>query len=325
MRFVIAGAGAVGGYLGARLARAGQDLALLARGPHLQAIQERGVRVLSPEGDFEVRPSVWGSPEAIGPADVVILGVKAHSLPDLAPRLHPLLGPGTVVVSTQNGIPWWFTPLERVDPGGVIAAAIEAPRVLGSIVYFSTEVAEPGVIRHIEGNRISVGEPNGGRSDRCRVIAEALTTAGLRCPVTAHLREEIFVKLLGNAAFNPISAITGATLAQMARHPDVSAVARHIMAEVESVASGLGMRLPVSIEQRMTGAERVGEHKTSMLQDIEARRPLELEAVVGGVVELGERLGIAMPYTRAVYACAKLRAESRQRPPAPQPAAASWS
>ena len=144
-------------------------------------------------------------------------------------------------------------------------------------------------------------------------------------PVTTHLREEIFVKLLGNAAFNPISAITGATLAQMARHPEVSAVTRHIMAEVESVASGLGMRLRVSIEQRMAGAERVGEHKTSMLQDLEARRPLELDAVVGGVLELGERLGIAMPYTRAVYACARLRAEGGQWPPAPRPAAASWS
>jgi 2-dehydropantoate 2-reductase len=317
MRFAVAGAGAVGGYLGARLAAAGQDVALLARGPHLRAMAERGVRVQSPDGDFEARPTVSDSPAAIGAADVVILGVKAHSLADLAPRLRPLLGPDTVVVSTQNGIPWWFTPLERVDPAGVIAAAIDAPRVVGSIVYFSSEVAEPGVIRHIEGNRISLGEPDGGRSERCRVIAQALNEAGLRCPVTAHLREEIFVKLLGNAAFNPISAITGATLAEMVRHPDVSALARRIMAEVESVASALGLHLPVSIEQRMSGAERVGEHKTSMLQDFEAGRPLELEAVVGAVMELGERLGIAMPCTSAVYACAKLRADGRPPPPVP--------
>ena len=311
MRLVVAGAGAVGGYLGARLTRAGHDVTLLARGPHLAAIRDRGVRVKSPEGDFEARPAVVGDPESVGPADVLMLGVKAHGLPDLAPRLRPLLGPDTVVMSTQNGIPWWFTPLERVDPGGVIAAAIEATRVVGSIVYFSAEVAEPGVIRHIEGRRISLGEPTGGRSERCRTIAGALREAGLHCSVTAHLREEVFVKLMGNAAFNPISAVTGATLAEMTGHPDASDLARKIMAEVESVAAGLGMRLPVSIERRMAGAAEVGDHKTSMLQDLEAGRPLELEAVVGALVELGERLGIQTPHTRAVYACAKLRAERR--------------
>jgi len=311
VRLVVVGAGAVGGYLGARLTCAGRDVTLIARGPHLAAMRERGVRVRSPEGDFEARPAVAADPESVGPADVVVLGVKAHGLPDLAPRLGPMLGPDTVVMSTQNGIPWWFTPLERVDPGGVIAAAIEARRVVGSIVYFSAEVAEPGVIRHIDGSRISLGEPAGGRSERCHAIAETLRDAGLRCTVTAHLREEVFVKLMGNAAFNPISALTGATLAEMTRHPDVSDLARKIMAEVEAVAAGLGMRLPVSIERRMAGAGEVGDHKTSMLQDFEAGRPLELEAVVGALVELGERLGIPTPHTRAVYACAKLRAERR--------------
>jgi 2-dehydropantoate 2-reductase len=312
VRLVVAGAGAVGGYLGARLALAGHDVALLARGPHLAAMQARGVRVSSPEGDFEAHPAVADDPESIGAADVVVLGVKAHSLPELAPRLGPLLHPDTVIMSTQNGIPWWLTPLERVDPGGVIAGAIEARRVVGSIVYFSAEVVEPGVIRHIEGNRISLGEPGGGRSERCQAIAAVLREAELRCSVTAHLREEVFVKLMGNAAFNPISALTGATVAGMVRDPDVSALAREIMAEVEAVATGLGMRLPISIERRMAGAEAVGDHKTSMLQDLEAGRPLELEAVVGAVVELGERLGIEMPRTRAVYACTKLRAELGQ-------------
>lgn len=292
--------------MGAHLARAGADVTLLARGPHLAAMQKRGVRVESPDGDFEAHPAVAGDPESAGPADVVVLGVKAHALPDLAPRLRPLLGPDTVVMSTQNGIPWWFTPLERVDPGGVIAAAIDARRVVGSIIYFSAEVAEPGVIRHIEGSRISLGEPAGDRSERCRTIAGALRDAGLRCSVTAHLREEVFVKLMGNAAFNPISALTRATVAEMARHPDASALARRIMAEVEAVAAALGMRLPVSIDRRMAGAEEVGEHRTSMLQDLEAGRSLELEAVVGAVIELGERLGIETPHTRAVYACTKL-------------------
>jgi 2-dehydropantoate 2-reductase len=313
MKFAIAGAGAVGAYLGALMARAGLEVTLLARGAPLRAITERGVRVTSPDGNFEARPRVTGDPQSIGPVDVVLLAVKAHSLPELAPRLGCLLGAETAVVSLQNGVPWWFTPLERVDPGGVIAASIEARRVVGALVYFATEAAAPGVIRHIEGKRMSIGEPDGTRSARCRAIAAALITAGLRCPVTTHIREEIWVKILGNAAFNPISALTGATLARMAADPEVAALARAIMAETESVAARLGLRLPVTIEQRMAGAAKVGEHKTSMLQDLEAGRPLELEAVVGAVLELGERLGVSMPHTRAVYACAKLRA-ARQEP-----------
>jgi 2-dehydropantoate 2-reductase len=308
VKFVIAGAGAVGAYMGACMARAGLDVTLLARGPQLRAIAERGVRVVSPEGDFQAHPKATGDPQWIGQADVVFLAVKAHSLPDLAPRLGCLLGPETAVVSLQNGVPWWFTPLDRVDPGGVIAAAIEARRVVGSLVYFATEVAEPGVVRHIEGDRIPIGEPDGTRSARCRSIAEALIASGLRCPVTTHIREEIWVKILGNVAFNPISALTGATLARMAADPYVSALVRAIMGEAEEVAARLGMKLPVSIEQRIAGAAKVGEHKTSMLQDLEAGRPLELEAIVGAVLELGERLGVATPNTRAVYACTRLRA-----------------
>jgi 2-dehydropantoate 2-reductase len=180
--------------------------------------------------------------------------------------------------------------------------------VVGSLVYLGTEIVEPGVIRHTEGNRISLGEPDGSRSERCRKIAEALIQAGLRCPVTPRIRNEIWVKLLGNVAFNPMSALTRATLVQMARDPDVCPVVRSIMAEVEAVANKLGVELPISIDQRIAGAEKVGEHKTSMLQDLEMGRPLELEPVVGAVVELGERLGIEMPHTRTVYACTKLLA-----------------
>ncbi len=323
MKFVIAGAGAVGAYLGAAMARAGQNVTLFARGPQLSAIEERGVRVLSPDGDFKARPKVTGDLESIGLADVVFLAVKAHSLPQLAPRLACLLGPDTCVVSLQNGVPWWFTPLERVDPGGAVAATIEARRVVGSLVYFATGIAEPGVVRHIEGRRLSIGEPDGARSARCRAIAEALVASGLRCPITTHIREEIWVKILGNVAFNPISALTGATLARMTADPDVAALARAIMTEAECVASRLGMKLPVSIEQRMAGAAKVGEHKTSMLQDLEAGRPLELEAVVGAVLELGERLGVTMPATRAVYACAKLRGEENPGRPARPPQATS--
>jgi len=319
MKFTVAGAGAIGAYVGARMAKAGYDVTLFARGAHCRAMRERGVEIRSAEGDFVGRPRVVETLDAVGPVDVVFLGVKAHSLPALAPRLAPLFGAGTAVVSMQNGIPWWYFDgperLEKVDPGGVIAAAIEERRVIGSIVYLSTETIEPGVIRHIEGNRITLGEPDGARSERCRAISEALVRAGLRAPVSTHIRQEIWVKLLGNIAFNPISALTGATLARMAADPDVSSLVRNIMSETESVACQLGIEMPVTIDQRIAGAGKVGEHKTSMLQDLEAGRPLELEAITGAVLELGERLGIPMPHTRAVYACTKLLERQRRDVP----------
>ncbi|HKW99241.1 MAG TPA: 2-dehydropantoate 2-reductase [Bryobacteraceae bacterium] len=316
MKFVVAGAGAIGAYIGARLAQAGCDVTLFARGPHCRAMQASGVRVKTAEGDFEARPRVVDSLEAAGRAGVVFLGVKAHSLPALAPQLGVMFGPGTAVVSMQNGVPWWYFSgaerLEKVDPGGAIAAAIERRRVIGSIVYLSTEIVEPGVVRHMEGNRITLGEPDGTRSDRCREISEALVQAGLRAPITTHIRQEIWVKLLGNIAFNPISALTGATLVRMAQDPEVSALVRAMMAETEAVARKLGIDMPISIEQRMAGAAKVGEHKTSMLQDLESGRPLELEAIVGAVLELGTRLGVLMPSTQAVYACTKLLEKQRR-------------
>ena len=334
MKIVVAGAGAIGGYIGARLARAGAEVVLFARGPHLKAMQERGLRVLSAEdGDFEVKlaapgrsgggAQVTGDLATIGKADVVFLGVKAHALTALAPSLPPLFGPETVVVSTQNGIPWWYFQnfpgelnnlrLERVDPGGVIADTIEPRRVVGSLAYFATDIVEPGVIRHIEGNRLSFGEPDGTKSERTKKLAEVLIGAGFRCPVTTRFRHEIWVKLLGNVAFNPISALTFGTLEELVRHPDTNQVVREIMKETEAVAGKLGIELPISIDQRMAGAEKVGAHKTSMLQDLEAGRPMEIEAVVGAVVELGDRLGVPMPSTRAVYACVKMLNERRAR------------
>ena len=306
MKFLIAGAGAIGGYLGARLARAGNDVTLFARGPHLKAMQEQGLRVLSADGDFEVRPRVIGDLAEAGRHDVIFLGVKAHGLTQLAPQLQPLIDDNTTVVGTQNGVPWWYVHLERVDPGGVIAAAIPAARVVASIAYFATDIAEPGVIRHNEGNRLSLGEPDGTRSDRSKAISDALIKAGMRCPVTQKIRTEIWVKILGNVAFNPISALTRGTLVQMAQDSEVEPVVRGIMAEVEAVAEKMGIEMPISIDQRIAGAAKVGEHKTSMLQDLEAGRPMELEAVVGAVIELGQRLGVEMPHTRTVYACTRL-------------------
>ena len=323
MRIAIAGAGAIGGYIGARLAKAGADVVLFARGPHLRAMQETGLRVVSPDGDFDVKPEVVGELSAIGHADVVILGVKAHGIASLAPQLRPLFGPATMVVSTQNGIPWWYFQnhpgdldglhLESVDPGGAIAKSIEPERVVGSLAYFATDIAEPGVIHHTEGNRLTLGEPSGERTERLKALADVLIASGFRVPVTTRLRQEIWVKLLGNVAFNPISALTAGTLEELALHPEVSRAVREIMTEATAVAARVNVEIPISIEQRMAGAAKVGAHKTSMLQDYEAGRPLELDAIVGAVVELGDRLGVPVPATRTVYGCAKMLDEKRRR------------
>jgi 2-dehydropantoate 2-reductase len=324
MRFLIAGAGAIGGYIGAKLANAGIDVTLFARGAHLKAMQEHGVRVIPAEGSeemaFEARPRIIGDLKDAGEQDVIVLGIKAHGLTGLAPSITPLIGPNTTVLSTQNGIPWWYFEgdtgefgglrLECVDPGGVISSAIPIKHVVGSLVYFATDLAEPGVVRHIEGNRISLGEPDGSRSDRIKGIAEAFIKGGLRAPVTPRLRSEMFVKLLGNAAFNPISALTRATLVKMARDPDVRTLVAQIMTEVSAIAARLGVTLPVSIDQRIAGAEAVGEHKTSMLQDLELGRPMELECIAGALVELGEKLSIPTPHLSSVYACTKLLGET---------------
>lgn len=318
MKFAVVGAGAIGAFLGAMLSRAGQDVALVARGAHLRAMQERGVRVRGSLGEFEAWPLATDDPAAVGPVDVVLLTLKAYSVADMAPRLAPLLGPDTSIVTMQNGIPWWYfyrhggewegTRLETVDPGGVIASHIEPWRVIGCVVYCSTILAEPGVVEHLEGTRLAIGELDGQRSERCQRLAEAFVHAGLHCRIRRDIRHEIWVKLMGNVAFNPISALTRATLVEIARCPQTRALAGDMMREVEAVAKKLGFELGISVEQRLVGAAAVGHHKTSMLQDVEAGRPLEVDAIVGAVVELGDKLGVAMPYTKAIYACTKLLA-----------------
>ena len=316
MKIAIVGAGAIGAFLGAKLALAGEDVYLIARGPHLKAMQANGVRVRSPEGNFEAHPTATHDYESIGPVEYVFLTVKAHSLTAIAPSLAPLLGPDTAVVSAQNGIPWWYfmgqggpfdgSSIESVDPGGVIAHAIDSSRVIGCVVYPSTVIVEPGVIEHIEGNRFSIGELDGTSSERCKRLAASLISAGLRAPIRGHIRHDMWIKLLGNVVFNPMSALTGATLVEMATHPESSDIVRAVMAEADAVAEGLGVRLPLTIDQRMDGARKVGAHRTSMLQDLEAGRPMELESVVGVVIELGEKLGLPMPHTRTLYSCARL-------------------
>lgn len=316
MKLVVLGAGATGGFLGARLARAGIDVTLVARGAHLVAMRERGVEVRSEKETFVAKPACTDDLSVVGEADAVFLTVKAHSLLDLAPRLGPLLGPHTAVVTAQNGIPWWYferhggpldgTRLRAVDPDGVVAASIEARRVIGCVVYPATTVVAPGVIQHVEGNRFSLGELDGAATERCRAIAAALIKAGLRAPIRPHIRNEIWLKLLGNVCFNPISALTRATLVEIASDPAMRGVARAIMEEADSVARALGIELEIGVEQRLAGAQSVGAHKTSMLQDIETGRPMEIEALVGAVVEIGDLLRVPMPHLRTVYACARL-------------------
>jgi 2-dehydropantoate 2-reductase len=316
MKFCIVGAGATGGFLGARLAHAGEDVTLIARGPHLAAMRERGLEVRSPDGDFVVHPRATDDMGVVGEADAVFLTVQAHSLTEVAPRIGALLAPNATVVTAQNGIPWWYfersggplegTHLETVDPGGVIAANIDTRRVLGCVVYPATEVVAPGVVEHVEGTRFTVAELDDSRTERRDAIIDALGRAGLKSATRTRLRHEIWLKLLGNVAFNPISALTRATLQDIATFPETREVTRAVMEEANAVARALGITLEFTVEQRLKGAEAVGAHKTSMLQHVETGRPLEVEALVGAVVEVADKLAIPVPHLRTVYACTKL-------------------
>jgi len=316
VRLAIFGAGAIGGFLGARLARAGVDVVLIARGPHLKAMQESGLRVIDREGDWTVRVDATDDFAAMRDAHAVFVTVKAHSLPPVAERLAANLGDETAVISAQNGIPWWYFQryggelegihLETVDPGGLVARAIDPRRVIGCIVYPSTSLVSPGVVRHVEGERFSLGELDGNQSPRCVELSQALVSAGLKAPVQTKIRSELWLKLLGNAVFNPLSALTRATLGDTAASPLVAEVVRASMEEVDAVARRLGIEIQLSIDQRIKGAARVGDHKTSMLQDLEAGRPMEIDALTGSVVELGDRLGIPVPHLRTLYAAVKL-------------------
>ncbi len=316
MRFAVLGAGAIGAYVGAALARGGADVTLIARGEHLAAMADHGVRVLSPRGDFTARPRTTGDLAAVAAADVVFVALKAYSLPEIAPRLGTLLAPGAAAIWAQNGIPWWFfqslpepvggAGLESVDPGGVIAGSIGPEHNVGCVAYCSTEIIEPGVIRHIEGTRFTLGEPAGPASERCRLISAAFAAGGLKAPVEARLRDQIWLKLVGNVAFNPITALTRATLGELGTVPEMHDLLRAIFSECAAVAGRLGIRFPVSLDRRLEAGLAVGDHKTSMLQDLEAGKRLELDCMTGAVVELAERLGIDVPHVRTVHACAKL-------------------
>jgi len=316
VKVAIVGAGAIGGLLGAHMTRSGQDVVLIARGPHLFAMQRRGLTVRGPDGEFTVKPRCSDDIGAIAGAGVVFITLKAHSIPAAAPAIGAALSDSTSVVGAMNGVPWWYFPdrhLESVDPGGVIARSIPHRQVVGCVVYPAAAVAEPGIIVHVEGNRFSVGEPDGSKSERAQSIATLLTAAGFKAPVQTRLRNEIWLKLVGNAVLNPVSAVTGATLGDMYESSGGRQLLRTLMDEVASVASALGIELPVSVERRMAGAAAVGDHKTSMLQDLEARKPLELDAMLGAVIELAGDSGVSVPSLRVLYGLAKMRDLSSRR------------
>jgi 2-dehydropantoate 2-reductase len=322
VRVAILGAGATGGFLGARLARAGTDVVLIARGPHLRAMRESGLRLIEPDGESTVRVEATDDLEAVRSSDFVFVTLKAHSLPAVAEKLAASLGAGTAVVSAQNGIPWWYFQrhggelegihLETVDPGGNIGRTIDPQRVIACVVYPATSVVGPGIVRHVEGERFSLGELDGSRTARITALSGVLAGAGLKAPVQPRVRQELWVKLMGNAVFNPLSALTRASLGAIAESPALGPVVRAAMEEVDAVAGRLGIEIPVSIDQRIRGAARVGDHKTSMLQDLESGRPLEIDAITGSVVELAGRLGVPVPHLETIYASVKvLAAEQR--------------
>jgi len=337
MRIAVVGAGAIGAYWGAALHRGGAEVHLIARNENLRAMRENGVRVLSPRGDFVAHPNATDRPADIGPVDYIFLGLKAHSYPSCGPLVEPLLGDDTAIVAAQNGIPWWYFHglpglyeghrIETVDPGGATSAVLAPERAIGCVVYPATVLEAPGVVRHLEGTRFSIGEPSGEISKRCEALSEAMVAGGLKCPVEKDLRDDIWIKLMGNVAFNPLSALTRATMVEMCQDPHTRQVVMQLMDETLDIAARLGSNPDISIEKRLRGAEKVGHHRTSMLQDLEAGKQLELDAIVTAVVELADLTHAAAPTLRTVHAATKLLARTSGLEPSrsgtipePQPA-----
>jgi 2-dehydropantoate 2-reductase len=315
------GAGAIGGLLAARLEAAGTPVSLVARGPHLAAVQQDGLVLLSGGERIVTQPRAVAHGDAIGPQDYLILTLKAHSLEPALPQLAPLVGPDTTIVSAINGVPWWYTfglggafegrLVASVDPAGALWAGLPPAQCLGCIVYPAATLEAPGVIAHSYGDRFSLGEPDGSRSARAGALSALLIGAGLKAPVRPRIRDELWVKLWGNMAFNPISALTSATLDVITGDPDTRAVARAMMREGQAVGEALGIRFAIDVEKRIDGAAEVGRHKTSMLQDMEMGRPLEIEAILGAVVEMAGWVEVAAPISRAMLALVRQRAAMR--------------
>ena len=318
MKVAVFGAGAIGGLLGVKLAQAGVEVTIIARGPHLAAMQADGLTLRSGGESVTVRPRCLADPGEAGVQDYVIVTLKAHSLPGAAPQIARLIGPETALVTGINGVPYWYfygllgpyrdRRVESVDPGGTLWTHLPPAQAIGAVVYPAAEIVEPGVIEHSYGDRFSLGEPDGTRSPRVEALSRLLIGAGLKAPVRPRIRDEIWVKLWGNMAFNPISALTGSTLDRLTGRPELRALCRAVMLEGRAVAEALGVRFAIDVDKRLDGAAEVGAHKTSMLQDLERGRPMEIDALLGAVVELGELVGEAMPMARAVLALVRERA-----------------
>ena len=325
MKIAVIGVGAIGGYVGARLALAGEDVTFIARGANLDALRMNGIRLLMSDGSEEAVPDVKTTADysGAGSQDVVVLAMKAHQVAAVAADVPKLFDSGTTVVPMQNGIPYWYfhrhpgtlagTCVESVDPGGVIAKHIPCERVIGCVVYPATQLVSHGVIKHVEGNRFPVGEPDGSKSKRVTRISQCLTRAGMKSPVLEDIRSEIWLKLWGNMTFNPISALTRATLAGICEYPLSRSLAATMMREAQEIAHKLGVTFRVPLEKRIAGAEKVGHHKTSMLQDVEAGRGLEIDPLLGAVIELGRLTQTATPHLDTVYALTKLLAKTAER------------
>jgi 2-dehydropantoate 2-reductase len=323
MKICVVGAGAIGGLVAARLARADESVSVIARGAHLAAILEYGLSLIEEGRESAVRVKASDRIAGVGQQDLIILGMKAHQVSAVVHDLPAIMGPQTAVLTAQNGIPWWYffkhggphegKRLESVDPGGIIAGHLPVERVLASVVYLAAEIERPGVIRHIEGNRLSLAELDGSKSDRVLRVSEAFTRAGFKAPVVSDVRAEIWTKLWGNLSFNPISALTQATLEEICKFALTRTLAANMMCEAQAVGEALGVRFLISLEKRIAVAEAVGAHKTSMLQDVETGRAIEADALLGSVIELGALVGVATPHLNAIYAAVKLLSEKLAR------------
>ena len=322
MKICVVGAGAIGGYLGTRLSMAGEDVTFIARRRNLEVINTEGFRLVLEDGTQQHAPKVRAVQHMAeaGPQDVVLIALKAHQLREVVAELPALFKPDTIVVTMLNGVPWWYfhglpgphegRAVTSVDPDGAIAAAIEPRRIIGSVVYPAAELVAPGLVKLIEGNRFTLGEPNGERTPRIEALSQVFMKAGFKAPIARDIRSELWIKLWGNLSFNPISALTHATLQDICRWPATRELASRMMQEGQAVAEALGVRFKITLQQRLAGAEAVGAHKTSMLQDVEAGRALELDALVGAVIELGRISGTPTPTIEAVYAATSLLARS---------------
>ena len=316
MKICVVGAGAIGGLMGAKFAMAGEDVTLIDQGVHLAAIQDHGLKLIWDGEHVISNVKATDSLEEAGPQDLVVLAVKAHYLEQVAPKISHLMGPGTMIMTVQNGIPWWYfhnhggsfdgRRLDSLDPDGVLGKHIDSDRIIGCVVYPAGDVPEPGVIHHVEGDRFPIGELDGSESERVTALYDVLVKAGFRSRILDDIRSEIWLKAWGNLSFNPISALTHGTLEEICRNPDTRKLAEAMMRESQEIAEKLGVTFRHTIEKRIAGAESVGDHKTSMLQDVEVGRSLEIEALIGAVLELGKLTETLSPSIAAVYACVKL-------------------